>query len=200
MKKLIISTGNQDKVKEIEAILHGLPFEAMSKGDAGLAYLEVEEDEPTLMANAQKKAQALREHAQNAVVLADDTGLYVDALNGEPGIYTARYAGENCSYADNRKKLLEQLEGVPECERTARFITSIVIIDTVDRVYHAEGICEGLISTCERGELGFGYDSIFIPAGFNRTFAEMTSEEKNRISHRALALVELRSILEELSV
>ncbi len=199
MKKLIISTGNIDKVSEIKDILSGLKLEILSKDEAGLSDLEVIEDADTLRGNAILKARAVLENSDADLVLADDTGLYVDYLNGMPGVHTARYAGEDADYSDNRKKLLSELQGVPETERGAKFITSIVILSK-DKEYDAIGVCEGSITINEIGELGFGYDPIFIPKGYDKTFAELPSEIKNKISHRALALNQLRELLENIGV
>lgn len=200
MKTLVIATGNQDKVAEIKSILKSLKLKILSKNEVGLSELEVIEDAETLKGNATLKAKAILENCNAEIVLADDTGLYVDALSGLPGVHTARYAGEHASYADNRIKLLKDMQGVEEDKRTARFITSIVVLDREGNEYEALGVCEGKISTSERGDFGFGYDPIFIPEGYDKTFAELDSDTKNKISHRALALGQLKALLEKIGV
>lgn len=199
MKKLVIATGNKDKVSEIKDILSDMKLEILSKDEVGLAELDIIEDADTLRGNAILKASAVLKNCDADLVLADDTGLYVDYLNGAPGVHTARYAGEDADYADNRKKLLRELEGVSDSEREAKFITSIVILSK-DSEYDAMGVCEGSIAKEEIGNLGFGYDPIFIPKGYDRTFAELSTEIKNKISHRALALNQLRELLEDIGV
>ncbi|MDO5717440.1 MAG: RdgB/HAM1 family non-canonical purine NTP pyrophosphatase [Tissierellia bacterium] len=197
MKKLIISTGNKDKVNEIKYILKDLNIEVLSKNEIGLSDLDVEEDADTLEGNAEKKADAIYEKYKAAIV-ADDTGLYVDSLGGMPGVHTARYAGDDADYEDNRKKLLSEMSSFNGEKRKARFITAIVLVESSGKKHIAKGICEGYISEEERGNLGFGYDPIFIPEGYDETFAELSPDIKNRISHRALALKELRFILEKI--
>lgn len=198
MKTLILATDNQDKVHEIREILKDLPIAVLSKAQAGMSYIEVVEDAQTLEGNAEIKARSIKEKAPEAIVLADDTGLYVDALDGAPGVHTARYAGENCSYQDNRRKLLNALKDLPLEERSARFVTCIVIIDEMGILHLAEGVCEGMISEEERGERGFGFDPVFIPKDYDKTFAEMDGQIKNSISHRARALIALRELLERM--
>lgn len=184
--KLLIATGNPDKLAEMRALLDGVA-QVMTKDQVGLADFDVVEDGETLEANAYKKAQALYE-ASGLPSVSDDTGLFVDALDGAPGIYAARYAGEGCSYADNRAKLLEALEGLEGSDRSARFRTVVCFVDDLGRAHYFEGICEGLITTQEVGGLGFGYDSIFKPLEGDGTFAQMGAEAKNAISHRGRAL------------
>lgn len=198
MKTLILATDNQDKVHEIREILKDLPIAVLSKAQAGMSHIEVVEDAQTLEGNAEIKARSIKEKAPEAIVLADDTGLYVDALDGAPGVHTARYAGENCSYQDNRRKLLNALKDLPLEERSARFVTCIVIIDEMGILHLAEGVCEGMISEEERGERGFGFDPVFIPKDYDKTFAEMDGQIKNSISHRARALDALLELLERM--
>lgn len=200
MKTLVIATGNLDKVAEITSILKDLKLKILSKDEVGLSKLDVVEDAETLKGNATLKAKAILENCDADIVLADDTGLYVDALSGLPGVHTARYAGEHASYADNRVKLLKDMEGIDEDKRAARFMTSIVVLDREDNEYEALGVCEGKISISERGDLGFGYDPIFIPKGYDKTFAEIDTDTKNKISHRALALEQLKALLERIGV
>ena len=126
---------------------------------------------------------------------ADDTGLFVHALNGAPGVFSSRYAGENVSYSDNRRKLLNELDGVPLANRTAYFRTVVCYYYAKDKYELFDGVCEGKITLTERGDKGFGYDAVFLPDGFENTFAELNREEKNRISHRAKAFEKLKAYL-----
>jgi XTP/dITP diphosphohydrolase len=156
----------------------------------GLDWPDVEETEPTLVGNALLKARAVQ-RATGLTAVADDTGLEVDALGGEPGVHTARYAGPDATYSDNVGKLLAEMDGVKR--RTARFKTAIALVDESGKEITVEGVVEGEITTEQRGEGGFGYDPVFSVGG--RTFSEMGSEEKHRISHRALALRALAAAL-----
>ncbi len=194
-RRIILSTGNAHKVKEIKGILKDMPLEVVSKNDLGLSDFDVVEDGSTLQENALKKAIELHKLTKG-MVAADDTGLYVDALNGEPGVYSARYAGENATYADNNKLLLDKLKNIPMEERTAHFKTVIALVLEDGSKLIAEGICKGQIAFQERGSRGFGYDPLFVVEGTNKTFSEMTEEEKNKISHRAKALISLKDKLE----
>ena len=155
---------------------------------------EVIEDGDTLYDNALKKASAMAERVDYAV-MADDTGLFVNALNGEPGVHSARYASEHDD-KKNREKLLNNLKD--KDDRSAYFKTEIILIDEEKNIIPIEGVCPGKISLEEKGENGFGYDSIFIPDGYDKTFAEMSHEEKNEISHRSRALKNLRDKLSKL--
>lgn len=196
MKRLILSSSNPHKIGELRSILAGLPVEVVSKSQAGFGDLDVVEDGDTLEANAMKKALAMAEKTSD-IVLADDTGLFVDALNGEPGVYSARYAGEDCSYQDNNRKLLAALAEIPEEERTAHFETVIAIVWEDGTTQTVSGICQGAIGWEPKGENGFGYDPLFVVKGTGRTFAEMKDEEKNQLSHRANALRKLREVFEK---
>ncbi len=181
--RLVLATRNPGKVAELAARLDGLGVDLVSAAD--LAAPLVVEDAPTLRGNAEKKARALFAHA-GLPALADDTGLEVDALDGAPGVRSARFAGDAADDEANRRKLLADLAGAPA--RTARFRTVLAYVDGAG-VHFFDGVCEGLIATEEVGTGGFGYDSLFRPAdGDGRTFAEMTADEKNRISHRGRAL------------
>lgn len=196
MKRLILSSSNPHKIGELRSILAGLPVEVISKSQAGFGDMDVLEDGDTLEANAMKKALAMAEKTAD-IVLADDTGLFVDALNGEPGVYSARYAGEDCSYQDNNRKLLAALADVAEEKRTAHFETVIAIVWEDGTTQTVSGICEGAIAREPKGENGFGYDPLFVVKGTGRTFAEMKDEEKNQLSHRANALRKLREVFEK---
>lgn len=197
-KKIILSTGNIDKIEEIKDILKDLPFSIHSKKEVGLGDLEVEEDGNTLEENAIKKAMAISERV-DGIVIADDTGLFVDKLNGAPGIYSSRYAGEDVSYEDNNKKLLQELEGAPLEERTAKFKTVIAIVTEDKKIKTVYGECRGKIGFEIKGSEGFGYDPLFIVDGYGKTFAQLGEEVKNKISHRAKALEKLKKELEKLA-
>lgn len=195
-RKIILSSGNEHKIIEIKNILQGLPFEILSKNEIGLKDFDVEEDGETLEANAYKKAKELSKLVKG-IVISDDTGLFVDALDGEPGVYSSRYAGENATYEDNNKLLLKNLKGIPLEKRTAVFRTVIALILENGKTIKVSGECKGKIGLTVKGKNGFGYDPLFIVDGLNKTFAELSDEEKNKISHRANALRNLRNILEE---
>lgn len=193
LKSLVVGTKNRDKFAEIEAILLGLPVRVLPLPPE---IAEVVEDEPTLEGNADLKARAYA-RATGMAVLADDTGLHVDALGGNPGVRTARYAGPDATYAQNRRRLLDELRGVPPELRTARFRCVISLArPSGDVVARAEGLLEGVILEKEHGEAGFGYDPVFAVGG--RTLADMPAAEKNAISHRARALVAIRPKILEL--
>jgi len=181
---LLIATRNPDKLQEIRACF---TFGNLDLGSA-LDYPhlpDVVEDGETLEANALKKATELAIQT-DSWALADDTGLEVDALHGAPGVYAARYAGENVTYADNVAKLLKEMGN--QSTRTARFRTVVALSDPQAQARWVEGLCHGTILDHERGDRGFGYDPVFLPDGHTATFAEMDTDTKNRISHRGLAL------------
>lgn len=187
--KILIGTNNPHKVDEMRFVLRqkfGNEIEIVSPSSVPNFPKEIEETGLTLEENAFIKAMAIFSETGIPCV-ADDTGLEVNALHGAPGVFSARYSGENATYQSNREKLLIEMKGVPQNERTARFRTVICYCDSV-RTLFAEGICEGEIIDEERGFGGFGYDSIFIPSGFDQTFAEIAPEIKNKISHRGKAL------------
>lgn len=192
--KVLLATNNPHKAEELRAILsdlHGL--EIVTLGDLPEQPAEPVEDGATLEANAYIKAREIFA-ATGIPTIADDTGLEVAALGGAPGIRSARYAGEDATYAGNCAKLLSELDAAGGSDRSARFRTVICYTDPF-RTLFAEGEVEGEITTTSHGEGGFGYDPIFRPRGEDRTFAEMASEEKNRISHRARALAHFRHVL-----
>lgn len=181
--RLVLATRNSGKVDEIRALLSDVPVTLVPASEVHEAP-DVEEDAPDLRGNAHKKAEALHAHT-GLPALADDTGLEVDALDGGPGVHTARYAGANATPEDNCRRMLHELDGVDD--RSARFRTVIAYVSD-DTIQYFEGICEGRITTERRGEGGFGYDPIFVPKGETRTFAEMTPDDKNALSHRKKAL------------
>jgi XTP/dITP diphosphohydrolase len=192
MKKLIIASNNAGKVREFKALLKPLGYDVVSQSEAGIN-LSVAETGDTFEANARLKAVAIFEMGgqppcpANFAVLSDDSGLCVDALGGKPGVYSADY---------NTVWLLESMMDVPANERTARFVCCIHYLDE-QREIVVRGECEGRIGVEERGAGGFGYDSVFIPTGYERTFAELTADEKNAVSHRGIALRKLASELAE---
>lgn len=196
MQKIVFATGNAGKMKEIRMILDGLriggqPAEILSMKEAGLDTAIVE-DGKSFTENAVIKARAVahaaKEAGERAIVLADDSGLEIDYLNKEPGIYSARYLGEETSYHEKNGNLLERLLNVPEEERTARFVCAIACALPDGRVLTELATVEGWIGYEEKGENGFGYDPIFIVPEYGRSTAELTEEEKNKISHRGKAL------------
>jgi XTP/dITP diphosphohydrolase len=196
-RTLLIGSGNRDKAAELARLLEGLPWDVRSLKDYP-AVEEPDEDGDTFEANALKKAREYGAHFEVACC-ADDSGLVVDALDGAPGVYSARYAGENCTYADNNAKLLKALQGIPAERRTARFVCCAAL-HLPDGTEHTElGTVEGRIAESCRGGNGFGYDPLFIPEGRERTFGEMTPEEKHSLSHRGRAFSMLRAYLETLS-
>ncbi len=194
-KRVIFATKNQAKLKEIRAILGESNIEVVSMEEAGID-IEVEETGSTFEENAMLKATKIME-ITNDIVLADDSGLEVDYLDKEPGIFSARYAGENTPYKIKNKLIIDRLEGVKESKRTARFVCVIAAAFLDGHVETTRGTIEGLIGYEEKGENGFGYDPIFYVPEYKMTTAEMPPEIKNRISHRGKALRGMKSILEE---
>ena len=191
MIELVCASANPDKVVEIAALLDGVARLLPRPPEVP----DVVEDADSLEGNARLKASAICAASGSAAV-ADDTGLEVDALGGAPGVYAARYAGEGVTYADNREKLLTELAGVAEADRTARFRTVAMVVRPDGSEIVVEGVCEGRIAFADRGDRGFGYDALFIPTdGDGRTFAEMSDAEKNDISHRGRAFVALAAAL-----
>lgn len=195
MRDLVLATNNRDKVRELAHSLVGLPLRVRALKDLG-DWPEVEETGQTLAENALLKARAGLERTGLAC-LADDTGLEVDALGGEPGVRSSRYAGEDVTYAQNVDKLLRELQGVPAEARTARFRCVIALVDPDGRERLVEGVAEGRILSERQGSGGFGYDPVFWVPETGRTFAEMTLEEKQACSHRGKALEAARRVLEE---
>lgn len=195
MRKLLIATNNSDKVKEIKSIFNGLYDDVISLKDAGID-LETVEDGDTFEANAYKKA---REgfNASGMDTLADDSGLCVDALDGAPGVYSARFAGESATYLDNNKKLAALMADVPDERRTAKFVCAVCLITAGGKVITARGEFFGRISREPSGENGFGYDPYFYIPKYCCTLAQMPAEMKNEISHRAAALHALKKKIAE---
>lgn len=191
--KIGVGSGNKDKLVEIRDVL-GKDFEIFSPEELGIEYFDVDETGETLEENAYLKAKALYD-LKKIPTIADDTGLFVNALGGEPGIYSHRYAGENPTYKDNREKLLRELYN--KSDRSAYFETAICFIDEDGRDHYFLGRVDGQIAEEDQGEEGFGYDMIFIPKGTGQTYAQMGTSGKDKISHRYLALCKLRDFLIE---
>jgi XTP/dITP diphosphohydrolase len=196
MIKLLVATNNPGKVREYQALLKGLPLTLTYPVQEGLD-IEVEETGSTFAQNARLKATAYA-RTSGLLTLADDSGLEVDALGGEPGTRSARFAGQGASDEDRYRLLLSKLEGVPWQQRTARFRCVIAVARPQGEVHTAQGTCEGVIAFEPRGEHGFGYDPVFYMPEHGQTMAELEPEVKNRISHRARAAEGARRILQEL--
>lgn len=196
MKTVVIASNNAHKIDEIRAALDFEGWEFASLKEAGVAS-DPEENAETFEGNARIKARAAHEVSGRAV-LADDSGLEVDALQGEPGVRSARYAGVHGDDAANNRKLLEKLAGIPDVERTARFVCALVFVDEDGTELTARGTVEGRIGYEEKGTEGFGYDPLFLPDDFggSRTFAEVSQSEKTAISHRGRALNDLKAQIE----
>lgn len=190
--KIILATHNRDKEKELQKSLEGLNVKICSLFDFPNIG-EIEETGTTLLENSLLKARTVFD-ITGIPTTADDTGLEVDYLDGAPGVYSARYAGNNVSYQDNVDKLLIELDGVPHERRTARFRTVVTYIDKNEELW-TEGYIDGIISETIIGDRGFGYDPVFFVPHKGKTFAELSSDEKNKISHRGIALRKLRKIL-----
>jgi XTP/dITP diphosphohydrolase len=193
---IVIASKNKGKVKEIKAFfkdvldINWLTFEDFS------SFPDIKESGSSFLENAKLKAKAVSEYTC-IHTLADDSGLIVDTLGGRPGVRSSRYAGTGATDKDNRVKLLNELNGIcDEKKRTARFVCSMILWDPKKgSVFKSSGICEGHIGVVEKGAYGFGYDSIFIPAGFKRTMAQLSQSEKNKISHRGKALIGIKKFL-----
>jgi len=198
MARVVLATNNPGKVAELRAILGGSSLELLSASDVG-GLPDVEETADTFEENAIVKAVEISRHTGLAAI-ADDSGLEVDAIGGAPGVRSARYAGQSQDDAANVARLLIELEGVAEEERTARFVCIAAYVDTEGRRLTARGTCEGRIGFDPRGSRGFGYDPVFVPDGYEQTMAELSPETKNAISHRGKAFRALREQLREAGV
>ncbi len=192
---LVLATRNPGKISEIKALLPGVRIEPAASF-AGCP--EPEETGGTFEENALIKARAVSRYT-GRTALADDSGLEVDALDGAPGVHSARYAGPDATDLDNIRHLLDALDGIPDTDRTARFRCVMAVVAPDGRTWTEEGVCEGRILQVPRGESGFGYDPLFVPAGYENTFAELSAGVKNRISHRALALGRTVEVLKALA-
>ena len=190
--KIVLATHNHDKEIELQHSLRGLDVDICSLSeypDIG----DIEETGTTLLENSLLKAHTVHDRT-GLPAIADDTGLEVDALDGAPGVYSARFAGLNATYDDNVNKLLSVMEDVSDDMRSARFRTVISFVDEIQELW-TEGFIEGIITETPRGNMGFGYDPIFYVPRLEKTFAELSTDEKNKISHRGIALQKLRKIL-----
>jgi len=194
---LLIATRNPGKLREYEQLLAGLPLSLTYLDKEGITH-EVEETGESFSENAIRKAQQYA-RISGLLTLADDSGLEVDVLGGEPGVHSARYAGPKADDADRYRLLLERMQGVPWEGRGARFRCAIAIAEPGGKTYTAEGTCEGMIALAPQGDYGFGYDPVFYLPEHHRTMAQLSPEMKNRISHRARAAQEIRSTLEKIS-
>lgn len=196
MSKVVLASSNSHKLNELQAMLSEFEFELLSLSDVGLAGLDIPEDGDTFEANSLQKAKVVSD-LTGYPAIADDSGLMVDHLDGAPGVYSARYAGEPKSDKANNAKLIEALRDVPESDRTAKFVTVITFYVNEDQILTARGEVEGQILWEERGSGGFGYDPLFYVKALDKTFAELSGEEKNAISHRGRAIMKLRGLLTE---
>jgi non-canonical purine NTP pyrophosphatase, rdgB/HAM1 family len=190
MKKLLVASNNEHKIREIKEILQDIPVEVIGLKEANID-VDVEENGTTFMENAYIKAKVIFDMLENKgdyIVMSDDSGLAVDVLDGAPGVYSARYAGEHGNSKKNNDKLLSALKDVPPEDRKGRFVCAIVLIYGQGEKIEVQGEVEGYIADKECGKDGFGYDPLFYVKEINKTFAEMTAEEKNQISHRGKAL------------
>lgn len=199
MKKLIIASNNAHKIKEIKDILKDFPIEVVSLREAGID-IDVEETGTTFMENSYIKASEIFKLRQDCMVLSDDSGLMVEALDGAPGVYSARFAGEHGNDKKNNEKLLQLLDGKTKEERKAKFVSAIVLIAGPSEVIKVQGEIEGYIAFEPKGTREFGYDPLFYVPEYNMTFAEMSDDEKNKISHRARAMQKLKQQLESLKL
>ncbi|TET31744.1 MAG: XTP/dITP diphosphatase [Planctomycetota bacterium] len=194
--KILAATRNPGKLRELKSLLAELPIEIVTLDDIpGMP--EVIEDGETFEENAAKKASELARES-GLIALAEDSGLEVGALDGAPGVYSARYAGESRSHSANNRKLLSELKNVPKGKRTARFVCVAAVASPEKILFTARGVCDGLILEKPRGESGFGYDPLFFYPPKNQTFAEMGTEEKNKVSHRAKALADVKVEFEKI--
>ena len=193
--RIVFATGNAGKMKEIRMIMEDTGMEILSMKEAGIAP-DIEENGKTYEENALIKARAVAAYTDD-IVLADDSGLEIDYLGGEPGVYSARYLGEDTSYRIKNATLIQRLEGVPDDKRTARFVCAIAAVLPDGRELTTRAAVEGRIGYEEKGEHGFGYDPIFYVPKFHKTTAELTEEEKNQVSHRGQALQRMKEELEK---
>ncbi len=193
---IIFATGNEGKVREIRAILADTPYHVITMKEAGID-IDVEENGATFTANAVIKAKAIAARTDH-IVLADDSGLEIDALQGEPGVLSARYMGKDTSYDIKNQNLIDRLEGVAEEERTARFVCAVAACLPDKTILTTVGTMEGRIAHEIKGTNGFGYDPIFFLPAYHMTSAEISPEEKNAISHRGKALRQMGEVLKSL--
>lgn len=196
MKRIVFATGNENKMKEIRLILEDLGMEILSMKEAGVD-VDIVEDGASFEENAEIKARAVARVLTNDIVLADDSGLEIDYLDKAPGIYSARFAGEDTSYDIKNNILLDRMEGVPDEERTARFVCAVAAVFPDGTVDVVRETIEGRVAYEPAGDNGFGYDPIFYVPEYGCTTAQMSPEQKNELSHRGKALRSMRAILKE---
>lgn len=195
-ERIVFATSNEGKLREIRLILQDLQMEILSMAEAGVQ-MDIPEDGKTFEENARIKAKAVWE-ITGGIVLADDSGLVIDYLNGEPGVYSARYLGEDTPYEEKNRIILERMKGVGGKARLARFVCDIAAVMGDGKVLHASGVMEGLIADCAAGSEGFGYDPILWLPEYKKTSAQLSIEEKNQISHRGKALRAMKEKLMQL--
>lgn len=195
MRSLLLATTNPHKIEEFRAIFTDLPFQLLSLSDVSLADMDVEETGTTFQQNAELKALAYAK-ASHMLALADDSGIEIDALDGTPGVYSARFLGVDTSYEERFRVILERLHGLADRQRTARYRCVICIAEPSGYARSVDGTLEGIIADAPRGTGGFGYDPIFLVPEFGKTAAELPPEVKNRISHRGRAAQHARPLLE----
>lgn len=196
MKRIIAASSNAHKIKEIQTIMGKFGMEVVSRKDAGVPEFEIVEDGETFEENSLKKAMEIMK-VTGEITVADDSGLMVDYLGGAPGVYSARFAGEECDDDKNNEKLIKLLDGLTGDDRKAKFVSVITLVYPDGEILVARGECPGRMVSVPTGENGFGYDPLFVPEGWDKTFAQLTDEEKNQISHRAKALEKLEKLLVE---
>lgn len=193
MRRIIFATGNAGKMREIREIMADMPVEVVSMKEAGIL-ADIEENGTTFVENAKIKATEIAKHTKD-IVLADDSGLEVDYLNKEPGVYSARYLGEDTPYEVKNQAILDRLSGVPKEKRTARFVCAIAAALPDGKVLTTQATIEGYIGEKPAGENGFGYDPIFMVEEYQCSTAELSEEQKNEISHRGKALRKMKALL-----
>lgn len=192
---IVAATKNRHKIQEIEAITQEFGMSIISRDEAGVQDIEINEDGETFEENSYKKAFEIMKLCNN-ITIADDSGLEVDCLDGAPGVYSARFAGKDGDDDANNRKLTELIKDVPYEQRTGRFVSVITMVFPDGETISARGEVEGHLLTEKRGTSGFGYDPLFVPEGYDRTFGELGPEIKNSISHRSRALARLRELLD----
>ena len=198
MLQLVLATQNTGKVKEMTELLQGLPYTIITAKEAGFTS-DIDETGATFQENAGIKAEAISQ-ALNTWAVADDSGLVVDALDGAPGVHSARFSGEGATDASNNAKLLQLLANVPANLRTASFVSVIALARPSQPTMYFYGVCEGSVLETALGEGGFGYDPLFLPSGEEQTYAELSAERKNAISHRGIAMRKLSDCLQNLEI
>lgn len=194
MKEIVIATRNQGKISEFRSLFKQERINLLSLSDLTVEINEIEETGDTFYENAKIKAETVA-NIINQPVIADDSGLVVDSLDGRPGVYSARYAGEPTDDVKNYEKILHEMELVDKINRTARFVAVLALARPNKETIYFAGSCEGEITYEPQGDFGFGYDPIFMPKGYDRTMAQLTEQEKNKISHRYVALQKLKNWL-----